>query len=93
MASATSQRIIPLEEGWNDEIKAKASQKVLDEFRQMLFFEGIFSFTRVRTFSMMYIRCELNCGSKNGFFHVKSVNKLPRLLSSHINFSPFVTGN
>jgi len=37
MASATSQRIIPLEEGWNDEIKAKASQKVLDEFRQMLF--------------------------------------------------------
>lgn len=77
MASATSQRIIPLEEGWNDEIKAKASQKVLDEFRQMLFFEGIFSFTRVRTFTMMYIRYELNCASKNRFFHVKSVNKLP----------------
>jgi hypothetical protein len=65
--SNASQRIIPLEEGWNDEIKAKASH-ILNVGRKS-FLSLRFSVRRLRTFLVLSVRFELsqkNVGSNIG---------------------------
>lgn len=57
--SNAGQRIIPLEEGWNDEIKAKASQATCSMLKGRIKSGSRFSVGRARTFLAVLYDFEL----------------------------------